>query len=190
MRSTTKPRNHEFHSLPVRPRTDDGSAYIVTVLVLLILSVLGLSLVFVTQTEMLIGSQERTIQRTFYAADAGIHVSIIKNVKGNDRNCQEVYFEDPNGGPLVDYVRTSFFFPLQVTACNLCSINSEDDLRRVSYVIQAKAERLADTTALAAKVVELMTDIEPLKLDRVARLDDTMQVHRLECRNGSSSSFG
>ena len=43
-------------------RRQEGSAYVVTLMILLVLSVVGLSLTIVTQTESSIGSQERLIQ--------------------------------------------------------------------------------------------------------------------------------
>ena len=58
-----------------RHRPAVGSAYLVTLLALVVLTMLALSLSVVTQSEMLIGSNERTIQRVFYAADSGISIA-------------------------------------------------------------------------------------------------------------------
>jgi type II secretory pathway component PulK len=56
----------------------EGSAYIIALMVLFLLTILGISVSLVTQTEILAGGQERIIERTFYAAESGIEVSIAR----------------------------------------------------------------------------------------------------------------
>jgi hypothetical protein len=156
------------------------------VLVLLVLSVLGLSLAFVTQTEMIIGSQERTIQRSFYAADAGLDVTILRIVRARDADCNRLDFVDPNG-PLFDRIRTTIGIPIQEAACNLCSINPEDSSKKVSYLIGAKSERLAaNNTPVATKAVELMADLEPLLHADALYMDELIALERGLCDDGSS----
>jgi len=48
---------------------ESGSAYIVTLLALVILTILALTLTLVTQGEIQIGGSEKTINRLFYTAD-------------------------------------------------------------------------------------------------------------------------
>ena len=71
------------HSLAIVPDRagEEGSAYIITLMVMFALTVIGLGLSLVSQTEMLVGSQERTIQRNFYAADSGLSTALA-NVGG------------------------------------------------------------------------------------------------------------
>ncbi|MBV8202862.1 MAG: hypothetical protein JOZ15_19775, partial [Acidobacteria bacterium] len=57
------------------PRGERGSAFIVALLVLVVLTIAGLALTLMTQTEMRIGANEREANRTFYASDSGIQVS-------------------------------------------------------------------------------------------------------------------
>lgn len=57
---------------PNRGRTS-GSAYVIALMVILVLTFLGLTLSMVTTTEMQLGANDRVIQRTFYAADTGIN---------------------------------------------------------------------------------------------------------------------
>jgi hypothetical protein len=54
-------------------RRERGSAYVITLMVILVLTFLGLTLSLVTTTEMQLGTNERIIQRTFYAADTGLN---------------------------------------------------------------------------------------------------------------------
>ena len=66
--------------VPVRSRGEAGSAYIVVLLVLVILTIFGIALSLITQTESQVGSNERTLNRVFYAADAGIELAIAQAV--------------------------------------------------------------------------------------------------------------
>ncbi len=57
-----------FHG-PIRK---EGSALILALFIVLILSVLGLSLIFVTEVEMQLGATEQTLTRTFFGAESGV----------------------------------------------------------------------------------------------------------------------
>lgn len=61
---------------PVSRRGERGSAYIVALLVLVVLSLLGLSLSLISQTEVQIGANELTSHRVFYGADSGTHIGL------------------------------------------------------------------------------------------------------------------
>ena len=59
-------------------RRDQGSVYILALLVLLILTVVGLSLSLVTQSEMQIGVNERLSHQAFHMSTAGIDIATAK----------------------------------------------------------------------------------------------------------------
>jgi Tfp pilus assembly protein PilX len=59
-------------------RGERGSAFVVALLVLVVLTIAGLALTLMTQTEMRIGANEREANRTLYATDSGIEVSAAK----------------------------------------------------------------------------------------------------------------
>ena len=61
-----------------------GSAYLITLMVLFVLTTLGLSLSVVTQTEILAGAQERVLERTFYAAESGLELSVARALAEGD----------------------------------------------------------------------------------------------------------
>jgi Tfp pilus assembly protein PilX len=68
--------------LPRRPRRGEaGSAYLVAILALVVLTIAGLSLALITQTETQIGANEKMVERAFYAADSGIAISTQQNVR-------------------------------------------------------------------------------------------------------------
>lgn len=56
-------------------RAERGSAFVIALLVLLVLTIAGMALTLMTQTEVRIGANEREANRTFYASDSGIHVA-------------------------------------------------------------------------------------------------------------------
>ena len=57
-----------------KSRSEEGSSYVIALLALFVLTILGLALVVLTQNEVQIGANERTINRVFYAAEAGAAV--------------------------------------------------------------------------------------------------------------------
>lgn len=59
-------------------RPEEGSALMFALLALVFLTIIGLSLAVVTETEMMIGSNEQIAQETFYAAEAGIAAAVSR----------------------------------------------------------------------------------------------------------------
>jgi hypothetical protein len=55
-----------------RPQGERGSAYIVVLLALVVLTILALTLTLVTQSEVQIGGAEKTINRNFYASESAL----------------------------------------------------------------------------------------------------------------------
>ncbi len=67
-----------------RPRSDAGSALLLALLAMVFLTVIGLSLAVVTETEMLIGTNEQIAQETFFAAEAGVATAVSQLLVTND----------------------------------------------------------------------------------------------------------
>lgn len=55
-----------------------GSAFVIALMVLLILSILGLALAVVSETEEQLGATEKIIDRTYFAAETGLHAAISR----------------------------------------------------------------------------------------------------------------
>jgi len=64
--------------------SEAGSAYVITLLALVVLTILALSLALVTQTEVQVGANEKTVNRTFYAADSGLGISVAEILANHD----------------------------------------------------------------------------------------------------------
>lgn len=134
-------RRPTFHTADVA-RGERGSAYLATLLVLIVLTVLGLSLVLVTQIESEIGATERTIHRTFYAADSGIAAAVARKMSGGSGPFQFGMNGDSVGSlHRGDQVDVGNFFPVRIGFCNLCSANSGGEFHRIDYIAYSEAGR-------------------------------------------------
>ena len=152
-----------------RPRPAVGSAYLVTLLALVVLTMLALSLSVVTQSEMLIGSNERTIQRVFYAADSGISIATANALVAADYSAKTITMAEPGSLLGVEYeIELSPFFPLLNAPCNLCQINDAGQYGtkqffKNDFAITSTATRqdAADTAILAQKSISAVVEVQP-----------------------------
>lgn len=131
-----------------------GSAYIITLLVLFVLTALGLSLTLVTSTESTMGSQERTIQRTFYAADSGLNLALASVTARNscDQRCQPIRDDSPdlfNSSGMRDVLELTSTFPVLDQPCSLCQIN-DNQYVNVNYAVNALARRSPNNSLIPA----------------------------------------
>lgn len=166
---------------PHRPRPasrgEAGSAYIVVLLVLVVLAIFGIALSLITQTESQIGSNERTINRTFYAADAATERALMRALDGANAEPETFFFTDSGqaflGGKLElgTQVDVSAVWPIESYYCDLCQVNdsgySSPLYRKVTHAVTARATRFATLNAggtrtpIAQKTVSVMYEIHP-----------------------------
>jgi type IV pilus assembly PilX-like protein len=166
---------------PTTPRPalgrESGSAYMMSLLVLVVLTILGLALVLVTQSEMSIGSNELTLQRTFYEADSGVAIATARVLVNNDHRPVTLTLDEPGTGLLgtsllgfKSEIHLAPVVPLSDAPCNLCEINNagtynERAYRKINNVITVTATRRTaiDPTPLAQKTVSAMIEVQPWK---------------------------
>lgn len=155
---------------PVRTSTpESGSAYVVALLALVMLSILGLALAVVTHTESLLGNNERNMERTLAAADVGINVAVAKALVVPDNRPFRLDLADPVGaGSLVtarQEVRVAPLTPLTIAPCDLCMVNQGSEFFRVDHGLQVDVERRvaagAEARTLARTGVSSMVDFQP-----------------------------
>lgn len=162
-------------SLPAASRAAErGSAYLFALLALLVLTVIGLSLVVVTQTEVQIGGAEKSANRVLFGADAGLRIQfgMARNALAKDTVTLDTGAAD--GSPLLERVDMSPFSVLYSGPCALCSLNlGEERYWAVNYVVNAESRRLRndlpeDEACLeppqAQKLLSSMYFIQPEKL--------------------------
>ncbi len=84
-----------------RRQGERGSIFIVALMVLVMLTVIGLSLALVTETEMLIGGNEQVIHETFYAAETGLSVAVSQLLVTNSmaNKCMALLAREQDGLP-------------------------------------------------------------------------------------------
>lgn len=181
-----------FTAPPVRRRRESGSAYLVALIVLVVLSIIGLSLSLITQTEMRVGANERIVQRVFYAADSGVSTSTARTLVEANTAPHQFRVPDPDTLPALNLhqeVDVSPFFPIQSVPCNLCSINrrgmyQQKEYVKITYGVTTVAQRKkgADPDVLAEKVVSAMVSIEPSEKPAEAFLpiNDPEQVKKIK----------
>lgn len=162
----------KISSPSVRRRSgEEGSAYVIALLVLVVLTIAGLSLVFVTQTEMEIGANERTVQRTLYEADSGIAIATARVLVTNEHRSATFDLEEESASPILgikNRVELSAVVPLNEAPCNLCEINNagtynERAYRRINHVVTVRSTRLGGGRVLGQKVVSSMVEVQPWK---------------------------
>ncbi len=155
---------------------ESGSAYLITLLLLIVMTLLGLSLALVTSTESQIGANERVLERVFYSSDAGIGIGAARVLAGsdynydaqNDVNNSYIMNDTPEAPTLLarSTVSVGPMVPLQTSPCNLCEINNSGSYRsnsyeRVNILIPSRATRDLLAEAVARRRVAATIDIQP-----------------------------
>jgi type IV pilus assembly PilX-like protein len=185
--------------LDTKATREAGSAYLVVLLVLVVLTIFGLVLTLITQTEMQLGSNERTMNRVFYAADSGIEAATAKALVDSDYAPTQYTFTDSGlalaGGKLdlASLVSVSAFYPILEAPCNLCEINGDGSYqdrayKRVNYAVTVQAARFAtvnaggQTTPLAQKTIATMVQIEPWRspVDALKNIDNAAELQKVK----------
>lgn len=153
---------------PTSPR-ESGSAYVVVLIALLLLSIMALTLAMVTRTEALLGNNERNAARTLAAADMGVNVAVAKALVIPDNRPFRMSVADPVGpgaGVLVrQEIAVTPLTPLRVGPCDLCMVNQGSEFFRVDHSVEVEVERLAaagpGNRVLSRSGVSTMIDFQP-----------------------------
>lgn len=178
-------------SKPLRSRREDGSAYIIALMALFLLTILGISVSLVTQTEILASSQERTIERTFYAAEAGLEMAIARALGQGDYGpathiAQRTELEQGAIMQMQERADSSTFFCIGDSPCNLCSINQGSQWVRRNHMLSVNAVRSGVDAGVdvpvGRKSLTDMVDIEPTQVivDCLADLPDSTSGFRFD----------
>ncbi len=166
-----------------------GSAYLMVLMALVVLTILGLTLVLITQTEMDIGSNERTVQRVFYEADSGMAVAAARVLVTNEHRPIDLMLDEP--GALLDFntkVEIAPVVPLSDSPCNLCEINNagtynERAFRRINHAVTSVATRQqgTDGALLGQKVVSSMMEVQPWRSvpEAYRAIGDPVQIAKI-----------
>lgn len=128
---------------PRPPRT--GSAYLVALLALVLLTGMGLVTALIAQSEMLIGGNERAIQGLFYAAESGLAASLARALADEDYCPAALDLPGPGSGSFSHQVETSAFQLVLSAPCDLCEVSAAsyggNRWRRLAFAVTARAHR-------------------------------------------------
>ena len=147
-------------------RTNEaGSAYIAALLSLVVMSVMGLSVSLVAQTELLSGANERVTIQVMYAADAGLHEAIGRTLSTRNHDPHQLVFDEPDGhsgvADIEHQVEISRVLPILMAPCNLCQINQGGLYANISHAVTARARRTADGQVVAEAQVTSTVALAP-----------------------------
>src|SRR5262249_39687301 len=129
-------------------RGEQGSSYVIALLALFVLTILGLALVVVTQNEVQIGANERTINRVFDAADSGLEVGAAQTLTSRDYAPMTLTLPESHpGGPnnnIAEVVHVTALTPIAIARCNWCPANANGvpQFFKVNHVVNATSDRL------------------------------------------------
>ncbi len=164
--------NRRLHSPDPRSNAEAGSAYILTLLILMVLGIAGLAVSLVTQSEVALGGAERTIHRAFYAAESGIAVSTSRALVSANFASGTVDIQDGMANTITAFHRVDLspFVPTVEAACNFCEINnvgtySERSYRAINFAVTAQSTRVAgpSQSPLGEGTVAAMVEVQPWK---------------------------
>ena len=158
-----------------RPRKSErGSAYIISLMAMVVLMIIGLSLSVVTQTELQISNNAKAIETTFYSADSGVALGTAKALTRTGQNPfvflmnQEDREQDYH---LANRVNVSPFLAIQAGACALCEINQGGNKKQVvNHAVSALSERVgwsgtggppATAEVVSRRSVSVMVELQP-----------------------------
>lgn len=162
------------HSSRVARIRQAGSAYLLSLAVLVILSIIGLSLAVITESEMLVGAGDRTRERTFYAADSGLGAATARAMAIAKYEAVTLEFTDDDTPVALDIknrVEVTPFLPILSGPCNLCEVNNAGPGQqygakaywKITHAVAAQATREGGPSAipLSQLTISSMVDVEP-----------------------------
>ena len=144
-----------------------GSAYLVVLMLLVVLTIVGLSLSVITQTEVIIGGSEKQSTRQLFSAGSAVQMAAVYEIVASDSaqhrmtlaERQDSFFgQDVTIG---DRLCTTPFVQVAVSTCNLCMMNQDSGYKAAQYGVTANALRHGDTQLAARRTVGAMLALEP-----------------------------
>ena len=150
-----------------RRRNEEGSAYLVVLMLLVVLTVIGLSLSVITQTEVIIGGSEKQSTRQLYSAGSAVQMAAVYEIVASDSaqhqmtlaERQESFFGQ--SVTIGDRLCTTPFVQVAVSTCNLCMMNQDSGYKASQYGVTANALRYGDTSLAARRTVGAILALEP-----------------------------
>lgn len=128
-------------------RNQSGSMFVMVLLILLILTAVGLSLVFVTEIEVQLGGTEKVMNQTFYAAESGVQAALAGVLNQSWQGESLAFVEGPLGadrliGTRVLTSRIRTVGPPQLPPMTIAN-EGENEYHTFATVLRAAAQRVS-----------------------------------------------
>ncbi len=125
---------------------ESGSAYLLAIMVLLILTIVGLSVAITTQSEARIGENERLLRRSFHTADGALAIQTARALAQAGMDCLNLDLVEPSNNPQLQIrnrLQMSDFKTVQRGWCNLCQVNLGSDFEKFNHAVMAVSTRVS-----------------------------------------------
>jgi len=165
------------HEATADRRGERGSSYVVALLALFVLTILGLALVVITQNEVQIGANERTINRVFYAAEAGAALTVAKTLTAKDYSETNTVLFTTH--PIVAttnvaaVAHTTLMIPTAISYCSWCPTDADGtQYYKVTHVLNVTTDVVSwagggpppvTATNLGEKTLGMVIEVQPWK---------------------------
>jgi hypothetical protein len=165
-------------------QSQEGSVYLIVILVLLVLTIVGLALTITTQSEMRIGANEELSRHTFYSAGTGVAISTAKALVLPDLRSVTIDLAVQSGDPNLqfrDRLEMSAFTPIQDGPCNLCQINQDSPFFKINHFVASSSTRIGWEGApdappdqpipLAQERISVMVAFQPWRMETLTAVN-------------------
>jgi hypothetical protein len=176
-------------------RGERGSAYIVVLLALVVLTIIGLSLVMITQTEVQLGANERTIARTFYAAESGLNLAAARALVAQTYVPFKFVQNESRLGntSIADQIEVTVFAPIAKEPCDWCPVNDDGVPKffKVNHAVTATARRVGwqgvagsmpptGSKVFAQSQLSVMFEFQPWRNPALESVSDPTQLAQIK----------
>lgn len=164
-----------------RAHAERGSAYLLALLVLLILTIVGLAATLSTESEAQLGKDDERSTNTFYSTDTGIAIATAKALVVPDLSAARIELVVPTADADL-HVRNrldiSALVPIEEAPCDLCQVNQDAPFSQIHHALTVTSTRIAWTgdperppelpTPHGRESVSTMVTFQPWRLDTLA----------------------
>ena len=157
---------------------ESGSAFVITLLVLFVLTVTGAGVLMNSQVQAMQSSYERQMVRSFYAADSGIQLAALFalwDIKKEPDFKVKSTLERPDGVEAVvqfeDQIDATPLVPILDLPCNYCSVNQGNKYKTINHAVTSTSMRVgrpianaaADAIPQSTRTIDAMVLMQPRK---------------------------
>lgn len=178
-------------------RGEAGSAYLTTLLALVVLTMLAMTLVFVTGTEVHMATNEVSSSRNFYSSDSGFAVAAAQALVNNSYKPNILLLNEKTVGNITsaDRVESTALAPILVVRCDLCPANDDGvpEFWKVNHATVATAQRVTWTGSwngdgalppaaqlLGQKTLSVMYEFQPWPTPPVESIADATELQKIK----------